>query len=347
MGDAGSLAKNGIVETPYGWRKFAQQFPTTELHALKPTDLKSASKVEPVQYAAFRVLWKMYTVNPSHDKVFGGVDIAKAEAILEDCAPWKRYLAAVKATSPALMSMGPFAIVLMNQEQACETKVDRTRPKIHNDIPMTRSRTAQQAQAAAAGTAVLQDPPEALHEAVARGPLDAIDQGFDDDDEGLIGTGDPFVTPLRPAKAAKAALLTPITPASNVSLGLDAFPKIDDENVVNKALVDLLQAIALVGYEADVVRRSAQWSMRREAFHVKGNRKRPLYEAQVDGVLLDEIKGKQTEKRTRVILEVKPNLRADNYHTRYQEAAQVVAWIASEHSDEDPSWYANKDGMYR
>ncbi len=212
---------------------------------------------------------------------------------------------------------------------------------------MMRSRSAQQAQAAAAGAATLPGPPEAIHEAASPGPLDAIDKGFDDDAEGPTGMKDRFVTLQRPATAAKTILLTPITQASNLSLGLDAFPKVDDENVVNKGLVDLLQAISLVGYEADAVCRTAQWSMRREAFHVKGKKKRPLYEAQVDGVLLDVIKDKHTEKRTRIVFEVKPNLRADNYHARYHEAAQVVALRASEHSDDDPSWHPDRDDTYR
>jgi hypothetical protein len=342
MGDAGNLTKHGIVETPYNGRKLAQQFLPIQLHSLKPSDLKSASKIKPIQYAVFRMLWKTYTVNPSHVKVFGSLDTAKAEAMLNHCPPWEHYLTAVKTSSLPLMLMRPFAIVLMNEQQGCETKVDITRPRIHNNIPMTRARTAQLAKAAAAHAARLSDAPEVLDKALALGPLDAIDQGFDDDDgdyddKSTIGTGNLFVTPPRPAKPAKAVLLTTITPASNVSLGLAAFPYFNDENVVNKALIDLLQALALVAYEANVVRRSAQWSIRHEALWLMGKRTKPLYEAQVDGVLLVVIQDKPHEKQTRIILEVRPNLRADNYQTCYQAVAQVVAWIALEHSDNDPS----------
>ncbi len=119
-------------------------------------------------------------------------------------------------------------------------------------------RSAQKAQAAAAGAAMLPGPHEAIQEAATPSLLDTINEGSDDDVEGPIGSEDPFVTPQMPAKVAKTVLLTSITPASNVSLRLNAFPMVDDKNIFNKALVGPLQAIALVGYKVDAVCCSVQ-----------------------------------------------------------------------------------------
>ncbi len=84
--------------------------------------------------------------------------------------------------------------------------------------------------------------------------------------------------------------------------------------------------------------------MRRAAFDVT-SKNGQLYQAQVDGVLAEV--ANSDRKLTKVILEVKPFLRFDHYHTRYEEAAQMVAWIATEHLDDDASWPADKDSLYR
>ncbi len=128
-----------------------------------------------------------------------------------------------------------------------------------------------------------------------------------------------------PFSGSAAAHLTPHTPASNTRLGLVAFPQIDDENVVNNSLVDLLQALVMVGYEAAVVPLSLEWSMRRASFNVMKGKQR-LFQAQVDGVFAEVNEDAASKRKlSRLILEVKAYLRFDDYHIRYQEAAQMVA----------------------
>jgi hypothetical protein len=76
--------------------------------------------------------------------------------------------------------------------------------------------------------------------------------------------------------------------------------------------------------------------------------KRRLFQAQVDGVFAEANRdAKSKRKLSKVILEVKPFVRFDEYHIRYQEAAQIVAWIAQEHSDKNPLWPVSEDGLYR
>ncbi len=282
-------------------------------------------------------------MNEFDSKVSGSLSIARVTAILENYAPWERYVAAVKDRLPAHTSMGPSSLALMNQRNACDAEIGATRPKTHNDVSMMTLRSATVAQAAASSAASNPDERQRICPAVADDPFDDFDDDVKAPDDEREPTHGAFTTPKRSTKGAAEAQLTPCTPASNVRLGLISFPTIDDENVVIKALVDLLQALVPLGYEANAVRRSAEWSMRRAALFVKGDNGQ-LYEAQVDGVLLEKNGG---QERTRVILEEKPSLRSDKYHTRYQEAAQVVAWIATEHSDDDPSWQADKDGTYR
>jgi hypothetical protein len=64
---------NGVVSTPGESRRFADQFATTNLHDLDLDDLDSASKVDEMQYSAFRILWKPYSVTEFDESVFGGL----------------------------------------------------------------------------------------------------------------------------------------------------------------------------------------------------------------------------------------------------------------------------------
>jgi hypothetical protein len=337
------------------WRDFTKHFRTTDLHSLKPEDFKSASKVEPIQYGALRVIWTKKRLKPFDHAVFGGLELHSARAMLDRSDCWKRYLAGIENKEPPSSAMGPFSVALTTQRQADNIITAAARPKIDN-MPRTRSQTAAAKAAAAAEaqkatttassttttmtttttTTAMAGRPTALSSGGSGGSSTF-------DSPGIVRAGpvwNPFVelgTPP-PAGGATARLapfaltMTPMTPASNVALGAPAFPDVDDESIVNKALVDLLQAITMVAHENSSVERSVQWSTRRAAFAVRSGGE-PLYVAQVDGHLTKSA-GQPAGKRwpSKIILEVKATLRADKHHIKYQESAQVAAWISEEHA---------------
>jgi hypothetical protein len=338
-----------VPENPSGWRQFAKKFYTTDLHSLKPEDLSSGSKVEPIQYAAFRALWKKRPPIPFHDDLFGGLEIRRAKDMLGQNEAWNRYLAAVEHDSPPSFAMGPFSIALTTQRQASKTVKAEGRPKIDNTLPRTRFQTAMAAResaapttaAAAAGGGVFDSP------AIVR-PAPVTDQ-FIELDTPVGGAGPPgrALAALSARPVPFALTMTPMTPASNVALGAHAFPAVDDESIVNKALVDFLQAITMVAHENGSVKQTVQWSTRRAAFSVSSSA-RELYVAQVDGQLVKSTDGTSSQPLpSEIILEVKPNLRADTPHTRYQETAQMVAWISDEHPSSLASSSKADEGPFR
>jgi hypothetical protein len=252
----------GIVPAPAEWKDSTKHYATTNLHALQPAHLNSASGVEQLQYASFRALWKFIRVNKFDAAIFGSLDTASAEAVLDRHEPWARYIDAIEAEKPARTFMGVFGMVLMNRRQACGAVGETTRPRIINTVPRTRRQVAEAARvAAAAAAAAASRAASALDTPIVARAAPAT--AADDDDpfvelDSNAGAGPAsaaLVTPQRGTSSSgggAAANLTPYTPASNKQLGLVAFPQIDDENVVNKALVDLLQALVMVGYEAEV-----------------------------------------------------------------------------------------------
>ncbi len=86
----------------------------TKLHDLDLDDLDSALRVDVLQYALFRVLWRPYMVTQFSKSVFDSLNIRSAKAILKEHAPWESFIAAVKEGSHAQTFMGAFGTVLLN-----------------------------------------------------------------------------------------------------------------------------------------------------------------------------------------------------------------------------------------
>ncbi|KIX04749.1 uncharacterized protein Z518_05619 [Rhinocladiella mackenziei CBS 650.93] len=96
------------------------------------------------------------------------------------------------------------------------------------------------------------------------------------------------------------------------------YPPTNDEQTVNSALVDFLEALTIRHVE------NASWNIERKAFEL-GDKKDEGYEARVDGLLR-----RQSDGRVLAILEVKPCVRCHHQvDIRMQESAQMAAWISS------------------
>ncbi|OJJ68271.1 hypothetical protein ASPBRDRAFT_210162 [Aspergillus brasiliensis CBS 101740] len=96
------------------------------------------------------------------------------------------------------------------------------------------------------------------------------------------------------------------------------YPQTEDEQIVNSALVDFLNALSIHFPEA------CDWTLHRKSF--KAEFEHASYEARTDGYLKGGTSGK-----ARALIEVKPMLRdKKRIPICMQEAAQMVAWIKSD-----------------
>ncbi|CAH0038854.1 unnamed protein product, partial [Clonostachys rhizophaga] len=111
-------------------------------------------------------------------------------------------------------------------------------------------------------------------------------------------------------------------PHGNTSSSEQTFDPIEDEQIVNTALLLFLQSLTVHYPKLDFT-----WSLKRYAFVLRDNNHQKVYEAQVDGLLRDD-----RTKEPKIIVEVKPFLRepipAVYAKIRMQETAQMAAWIA-------------------
>lgn len=97
------------------------------------------------------------------------------------------------------------------------------------------------------------------------------------------------------------------------------YPQTKDEQIVNTALVDFLNALTMHFPQA------SDWTLHRKSF--KATFQHAAFEARTDGYLED---GRSPE-RARALVEVKPMLRRRKRNPIcMQEAAQMVAWIKSD-----------------
>ncbi|KAM5443785.1 hypothetical protein MferCBS31731_001031 [Microsporum ferrugineum] len=120
-----------------------------------------------------------------------------------------------------------------------------------------------------------------------------------------------------------------------------AFPKVEDEQIVNGFLIAFLATLCMHHPEVKL-----EWSPVRKAFkfgkvdNPAGGERSFLFEARTDGHLCQPIL-KKTDVQSAMIVEVKPTLRAYSNRVIYQATAQMAAWIYKE-PDESTS-----QGPYR
>lgn len=108
----------------------------------------------------------------------------------------------------------------------------------------------------------------------------------------------------------------------------EQFPPLDDEQIVNTALILFLQGVCLRAQGLE----NAHWTLQRKSFNfekkIRGQHDETvrLFQARTDGHLRINIDGKS---RSLAILEVKASVRAEA-KPFMQESAQMAAWISAE-----------------
>ena len=142
---------------------------------------------------------------------------------------------------------------------------------------------------------------------------------------------DPFVTPLTQRLESFSFSGTDSAPIAQQSARTDVpdsaspvskdkmaqYPPANDEQIVNVALVLLLNAIAMHFVP------NADWTIHRKAFQIGNKKSGKGFEARVDGFLR-----RRSDDKIMAILEVKPCVRKKKkVNIQMQESAQMAAWI--------------------
>ena len=262
--------------------------------------LASASKFKKDQYLMLRVLWKSSKVDRLNTAKFGLTEwVQKASEELRVSTPWQNYCASFKGRLPE----GTFALPQYYQRQvsrvSSETRYCRTDVAAGPPTPIshrTRSKTTQ--LNSKIKKLSLNTPTKPPRTPQMSSNILSSDDEFESSD-------------------------TDETPPGQRSIGPPElwdinFPKTKDEQIVNTALVDLLNAF-LMHRDFPV-----QWSLYRKPFIA--DFESASLEARTDGCLEEVV-----TERVHALVEVKPLIRARARSTiAMQEAAQMVAWIKND-----------------
>lgn len=277
------------------WRRLTkeEQVADQTIHGI---DLNSASKLKVHQYLMLRVLWKVKLRKFFKPANFGLADwVERASRQLEQYGSWKSY----QASFTGELSEGTFALARFYQKQVSWVPEDASSNCDVAAVPSPISRHTR-----------------------SRGRRLEEHMGQ--------------ITLETPSKAPKNPPEPPTTPPTNLSsdsgpelddtpdvpfssgppelLDLN-FPKTKDEQIVNTALLDFLNAF--------IVHRglTVQWSLYRKPFIA--DFAKASIQARTDGCL-EELHSPNVH----ALVEVKPIIRPKaKFSIPMQEAAQMVAWI--------------------
>ena len=277
---------------------------------------ESGSKIGQDQFLALRVLWKggrhRDLIGPEGKKgdfLLKRHHYEKAKKDLGKDEYWQQYLNSFNKPLEhwPFPRMGTFSLVRHHQFLCHNIKpvdIDASSPKIS-----TRTRSATALVKRIADMRLGQGPdspsPHSSSNQIPRGVEPQTPMGKDQFSRDEYGSS---------ARSAVSSTFTCPSPAPDGT----AFPAVEDEQIVNAALLNFLTAITL-HFEIP-----ASWSFHRQAFEL-GKNGIKVFEARVDGYLCSS-----NNKHIKAIIEVKASSRKNGLAAiRRQESAQMAAWIAN------------------
>ncbi|CAJ2513175.1 Uu.00g012940.m01.CDS01 [Anthostomella pinea] len=275
----------------------------------------SASGIEDQPFLLLRIIWPrtatLESLNLSFWKKWvDGDNFGQAKTILENQTPgWKSYIRSLGQTQQQLKATGfagleTFSLVRHHQ-LASQNFVDNTASFIQK---LDFTPVAMRTRAHAALSKPVSQPTTPTPSRNAPKLEDLLE------DLDVSPRGD---LPPRPETPF------PFEPFSPLSGALaDQFKAIQDEQIVNTALILYLDALII-----HCTRVRGQWSLHRRGFIARNKNYQKTYEARVDGLLQKDVTGEPL-----AILEVKPFLRYQKGEStksiKKQEGAQMAAWIS-------------------
>lgn len=277
---------------PAAWKKLAKTQDVAD-KTIHDMDLNSASKLKVEQYLMFRVLWKPEKTFDFDPAKFG-LDkwVKKASRELREYHSWNSYCASFSGRLPE----GSFALPRFYQKQVSRVPEHGS---FNSDVvagPPTpiSGRTRSHLIARLRETS--------LNDTPSKPPKTPPSKQYRLDEE--EGEEEEEETPWQPKSYGPLELLD------------KTFPKTKDEQIVNTALVDFLNAF--------IVHRGSpvQWTLYRKPFIA--DFAKASIEARTDGCL-EEV---NSENHVHALVEVKPVLKIKaSFTIAMQEAAQMVTWI--------------------
>lgn len=285
-------------------------------------DWKSASKIGRMHFLTFRTLWTIKRQAKFIPEYWGINRIPGACKLLGKISGWPEYLDQFDKPKTAplpIPNLRSFSLVWYYQNLTLRVMGDESSSK---DSP---SRVSARLRPRPAQDKDNRDTsPTPLPKCPSTPPLERsrrnlnLEVTFDklgiqsDDDGNHSVETTPESISNRPSSQSPAAAESKVI-----------YPRVADEQIVNTALIIFLNAISI-----ESVGVQAEWSLQRKKVRVlKPNESVILFQGQTDGHLsiLDE-----PEAPSKAIVEVKPFIRNLDLQTRYQETAQMVAWIFTE-----------------
>lgn len=280
-----------LPSTPGQWHRLLAKR-GLEKSTIHTVDLASASKIGLDQFLLLRVLWKKHEKRKDVIKFLGLQDwVKKAQKELRGLQSWSTYCSSFGIDER--IPEGTFAIVRHYQLDAAKTDEAPTPTMFDTPIARrTRGRLLQQVQSKMRDTHLSTPTPKSTN-------IPENWSASESDDEDI---------PTPPGAE------TPV-PQELVNV---MYPPTKDEQIVNTALIVLLNALTI-----HLESFSSKWTLHRKAFIATfGDAE---FEARTDGYLNDH------RDKPSVIVEVKPVMRSTKLSAiRMQESAQMVAWIKSD-----------------
>jgi hypothetical protein len=215
------------------------------------------------------------------------------------------------------MVEGTFALVLHYQRRSLG--LNKLPPNDDSLVKVIIAETPRETRASSAREANPQTPTRRKLHAPYIDNLEEEENG----DDIVVDMGDLSIndTP-QTTTSQKIGKLSPYSPVSGIQAR--RFKAIEDEQIVNLALILLLQALSV--HHPSI---PGEWSLYRQGFILQDTPKTKVFEAHVDGVFRDAASATPT-----MIAEVKPYVRqstvAVHDKIRILEAAQFVAWIGTQ-----------------
>ncbi|RAK83884.1 hypothetical protein BO79DRAFT_276752 [Aspergillus costaricaensis CBS 115574] len=270
--------------------------------SIHDSTLTSGSTIRHEQFLLLQVLWRPPSTAPLNLKVFGLEEWKqKADKLLSTFQSWARYRQSF--TTGSILE-GTFALAKQYQSEAAGALEENFRSDVAFTPVAHRTRSNVSRLERKMRDAQLQTPTKSA------GILPKTPEENEN-----VENSEETETPFRSAGPAE--------------ITNTMYPQTKDEQIVNTALVDFLNALTVHFPEA------SGWTLHRKSF--KAEFTNGSYEARTDGYLKGGSGG-----RARALIEVKPMLREKKrIPICMQEAAQMVAWIKS---DPDPTGVLNLPG---
>jgi hypothetical protein len=322
-----------LPATETRWKSLiAASHPELQYHELLPAiPMSSASKMTFDQFLLLRVIWKK--ARPPADLwqectrgVYTTPEVAQqAKDFLSRLKSWKPYLEMIGNNTPFKKTLRdpeerpPMNVAVPEfpeKPQVFATALHQQRCCEKLRTPMDEDNLPSKVDVAPAPPS---HPVAASMAALSINPQTPTRQRADDMD---LGDDFDLYVSQTPGTGYTDRLnnLSPVAPISNEE-GIN-YAAVEDEQVVNSALISFLQAITL--YHPYV---QGEWDYFRHPFVMKSNLNEKIYEARVDGLFRT-----YGFSNPRMIVEVKPFLRYLSLPVldkiRIQEGAQMASWIA-------------------